>query len=135
MTPKRENEPPGAAPHQLFGEHQMQVSLLKALRDAVERGDAAADVDAILDQLADFSRVHFSSEQLLMRLYGYPEYARHLEEHERALAKLDDLRDRLRSGDATGARACLETFGGWLIDHIHHTDGALARHVSDLEAR
>ncbi len=135
MAPVSETDTAAAAPRQLLGEHQMQMSLLKALRDGVERGDPGADIDAILDQLADFSRIHFSSEQLLMRLYEYPDYVRHLDEHECALAKLDELRDRLKSGDAVGARACLETFGGWLIDHIHHTDAELARHLRDLEAR
>ena len=123
---------PGTEPGKLHGEHQVQVSLLKALRDAVEEKRPSAEIDEILDQLADFSRVHFTAEQLLMRLYGYDDYAPHLEEHDRAMDKLDELRGRLASGDAAGARVCLETFTAWLTDHIHHTDSQLSQHLRNV---
>ena len=91
MTEAAPDDTPGAGPKQMGSEHQVQVSLLNALRDAIECSRPAPEIREILDQLADFSRVHFSSEQLLMRLCGYENFARHLSDHERALARLSLL--------------------------------------------
>lgn len=132
METKQRDGVPGEGPRQLHSEHHVQVALLKALRDAVDADGNAAEIQEILDRLADFSRVHFSSEQLLMRLYGYDGYADHAEEHDRAIAKLDELRARLAANDGPAARACLETFSAWLTDHIHHTDSEFARHMRTL---
>jgi hemerythrin len=118
--------------HEIDSEHRLQVSLLQALRDAMEGRSADVDIETIVDQLADFSRVHFTSEQLLMRLYGYENFAPHLEEHERAMDKLEELRNRLKTDDTAGARACLETFSTWLTDHLHHTDRELSKHLQNV---
>jgi hemerythrin-like metal-binding protein len=78
----------------LDGEHQMQLELLTAFRRAVGDGQGHAAIDEILDRLVDYTKVHFSSEQLLMRLYQYPRYQEHVDDHERTIECLEDLRLR-----------------------------------------
>ncbi len=63
-------------------EHRVQLGLIDALRDAVRQGDKRAVVGEILDQLIAYSELHFVSEQLLMRLYAYPDYEDHSQDHE-----------------------------------------------------
>ena len=75
----------------LDGEHQMQLELLTAFRRAIENGQRHAAIDEILDRLVDYTKVHFSSEQLLMRLYQYPRYQEHVDDHESAIERLEDL--------------------------------------------
>jgi hemerythrin len=52
------------------GEHHVQLELLGALRNGLLAPSDRAEIDEILDRLVDYTKVHFASEQLLMRLYS-----------------------------------------------------------------
>mgnify|MGYP003422744486 FL=1 len=69
-------------------EHQVQLHLMQALTAAIDQG---GDVEEMLAQLADYSRAHFLSEELLMRLYAYPEYDDHVLDHEKMTEWLDEI--------------------------------------------
>ncbi|MCK7509540.1 MAG: hemerythrin family protein [Desulfobacterales bacterium] len=78
-------------------EHQLQLHLMQALATAL---DGDGDVDEMLAQLADYSRAHFLSEELLMRLYAYPDYDDHVLDHEKMTEWLDALAARRGDRDA-----------------------------------
>ena len=95
-------------------EHHVQVGLAQALRDMVHSGRDAALAREILDQLIAYSDVHFLSEQLLMRLCGYPDYDDHVLDHDRMMERLEEIRRRrntveqpLSLGEAEGILAVL----------------------------
>lgn len=67
-------------------EHQVQIQLLKALREAAATG---GDVEELQFQLMDYCRVHFLSEELLMRLHAYPDYQDHMAAHEEMVTALE----------------------------------------------
>lgn len=78
-------------------EHQVQIRLMQALAGAVARGEGIAPM---LTQLSEYSRAHFLSEELLMRLYDYPDYDTHVHDHERMIEWLDELEGRKGEPDA-----------------------------------
>lgn len=78
-------------------EHQLQLTLMQALGAAI---DGDGDVDELLAQLADYSRAHFLSEELLMRLYTYPEHDDHVLDHEHMTEWLDEIAARRGDRDA-----------------------------------
>ncbi|MGF1641341.1 MAG: bacteriohemerythrin [Rhodospirillales bacterium] len=112
------------------GEHRLQLGLLVALRDALGAAQAAAEIDEILDRLTDFSKVHFVSEELLMRLYQYPDYEAHVADHERMVEELDALR---RGGDGLTVEA-LDTLKTSLVGHIARADRTLHDYLARLSA-
>jgi hemerythrin-like metal-binding protein len=83
------------------GEHQLLVSLLRTLSDALAAGASEEKVREILDQVIGFSDVHFLSEQLLMRLCSYPDYEDHVAEHDHLIRVLrstvEDFHERRRT--------------------------------------
>lgn len=79
-------------------EHHVQVSLAQALRDTVQAGKDAALAGKILDQLTTYSDVHFLSEQLLMRMCGYPGYDDHVLDHDHMMERLEETRHRHDTG-------------------------------------
>jgi len=122
---------PGAAGRsEMDGEHHIQLSLLYALREAV---DASRDDDVhdILERLIDYSKMHFASEQLLMRLYQYGDYERHALDHEQMMQQFDDLRSRQDGGGALVAGA-LDDIERGLADHIRWADAALGEYLANL---
>ena len=105
-------------------EHRLQVSLVNALEEAIRSGTDAALADRTLHQLVDFTSVHFRSEELMMRLYSYPQLAAHALAH----GKLMEYVQRIRDGRDDDAEA-LETIRelrGWLVNHVQSMDQSFA---------
>lgn len=120
-----------AAPS-LDAEHGVQFELLGALsaalgRDVVDRPAVAA----LLRQLFDFSEAHFLSEQLLMRLYGYPDYQAHTQWHDQLLERLRTVASQWTAGGSGAAQEVVSGLEEWLHVHIREADGPLAAYLAE----
>lgn len=121
--------------HGMDGEHRVQLGLMTAFRNAVGGGRGHAEADEILDQLLDYSKMHFMSEQLLMRLYEYEDYEIHVADHDRMLHEMEAMRDSYRNGEAPFNRNAVELMIEGLIAHISRTDEPLGRYLGALDCR
>jgi hemerythrin len=120
----------------LDGEHHLQLDLLATLaqiRDSGSKG-TDADADAIFDRLVEFSKVHFASEELLMRLYAYPYFQAHTDEHGRTLEKIEALHQAWRSGNRALTADTLAKLREWIESHIRKSDRALGRYLKETVA-
>ena len=116
----------------LDDEHHMQMELLDAFTRAVAAGRDPDAIDEILDRLIDYTKVHFSSEQLLMRLYQYPRFQDHLEDHDQTIERLQELRAAYVAGDRTLTLETADALGEALRSHIHSSDRALGHFLVRL---
>ena len=91
-------------------EHRFQVRLAAAVGQAIREGRPSAETDEIIDQLIRFTDLHFNSEQLLMRLYAYPE--------------MRDLRTAHAAGDSAGCLDLVDRATRSLDGHIRDRDRA-----------
>ncbi len=120
----------------LDNEHLVQLGLADAVVQAVDRGEPAADVAQLVAQFVDYTELHFMSEQLLMRLHAYPDYAEHVADHDAIIAQLQALRDD--SADATVSPLTAERahqVKGQMLGHIRNRDAALHAYLANREAR
>jgi hemerythrin len=115
------------------GEHRVQIGLMTAFREAIGGGRGAAEADEILDHLLDYSKMHFMSEQLLMRLYEYGDYESHMADHDRMLQEMETVRARYRSGEDPFDKEAVDTLITGLIAHINRTDGPLGEYLGTLD--
>jgi hemerythrin len=115
----------------LAGEHRAQLELLTAFGRAIENGQRHA-VDEILDPLIDYTKMHFSSEQRLMRLYQYPRYQEHVEDHELTIECLENLRHVYLVGSTKVARVAADQLSGWICAHIRGADHTLGHFLVRL---
>jgi hemerythrin len=111
-------------------EHQVQLGLVDALCTAVGKAGGETDIREILDRLLEYSRIHFLSEQLLMRLHAYPEYETHAVEHDRMIAAMEEIRQSWQEGRLESRREIIEALRHDLIGHIHRQDRELGRHLT-----
>lgn len=118
-------------------EHRLQVTLVDNLGELVRAGRGRAPAERTMRQLADFTRVHFLSEELMMRLYSYPRHDEHKAEHARLEGELDELQRRVVADDAAVALGAIERLRGWLVGHIRTLDVAFASWCArnDVHAR
>ena len=107
-------------------EHRLQVSLVNALEEAIRSGTDAALVDRTLQQLVDFTSVHFHSEELMMRLYSYPQLENHALAHRKLMEQVERLRDQQRANETGDAIETIAELRGWLVNHIKSMDQAFA---------
>ena len=107
-------------------EHRLQISLVGALEELV-RGDRDPEMVArTVAQLVDFSSVHFLSEELMMRLYAYPQHDAHKLEHGRLTAQVGEIQRRLSGNDHAAALLATGELRTWLESHIRTMDQAFA---------
>ncbi|MCX7240283.1 MAG: hemerythrin family protein [Burkholderiales bacterium] len=107
-------------------EHEVQLGLLEALCQAVREGRDAQSVALNLAQLRSYSEAHFASEELLMRLKSYEDYAAHVEDHERMLDALRDIADNHALGKSALVAGNVENVLEFIQWHIATRDRKFA---------
>lgn len=116
---------------QIDDEHARLVMLLNQLHDAMATGQAKSMLGLLFTELIDYTKVHFSHEALLMKVYDYPEVAAHASEHAQLARKVLDLQRRFEEGSATVTLQTAEFLRSWLSQHIMQTDRDLADHLRE----
>src|SRR5271157_3949930 len=114
-------------------EHDLQMQLLDSLSQSLAAGGDFAPTLHILEQFIEFSDMHFLSEQLIMRLNGYPGYEPHLEEHTRLMKKVREVRSNLLQGDNVPSLVLVEELREWLVTHIAQEDAAFGSFLKKKE--
>ncbi|HUI52245.1 MAG TPA: hemerythrin family protein [Terriglobales bacterium] len=114
-------------------EHDLQMQLLDSLSQAIQRGGDLSPMKYILEQFIEFSDMHFLSEQLVMRLHGYPGYEPHLEEHTRLMKKVREIRANLMKGENQPSLMLVQELKDWLMTHIATEDVAFGTFLKQKE--
>jgi hemerythrin len=95
-------------------QHKVLVGLLNELHDAVRHHHGSAKCREVLNRLAEYTRVHFTVEESLMRLLNYPEFPDHKHRHEDLIAQVVDLQQKLDAGQASISFELLHFLKVWL---------------------
>jgi hemerythrin len=135
MKESRADEVIPSGCHKLDGEHSVQIELLTAFSRAVKDGRPRREVDEILDRLIDFTKVHFSSEQLLMRLYHYPAYQQHSDDHDDTVDRLQAMREAYLAGERDLTCGTADALAEKLIEHIGSADRGLGSFLLEIGLR
>lgn len=77
--------------------------------------------------LKTFAKMHFEIEEVLMRLYGYPDSAEHAEQHRYFFIRLAEIEGR--SLDGSVGSELLTFLCDWLKGHIQGADKGYAEHI------
>lgn len=113
-------------------EHTLQLDLLDRFATQLDGGADREALAGTLDQLVDFTKMHFASEEALMRLYGYERFAAHVAQHEETVERIDALRDACESGAEDLTAETLAHLRHWLVEHIRYADRAFGRFLAGV---
>jgi hemerythrin len=108
-------------------QHKILVNLLNELHDAIRQHHGRDASIAVMQRLADYTRIHFTVEESLMRILGYPEYETHKGHHEELIRQMQDLQARLNQGEAVSFEL-LHFLRNWLTNHIMEGDQRYVEH-------
>ncbi len=128
------NQPPDKLDlSSIDNEHRIQIGLLNALYDAVNNKNPASEINQILNQLTTYSELHFMSEELLMRMYAYPDYDDHVHDHEAMTEFLNDIMKTVTAGQDSLALKTASDMRQFLVSHISTRDEALSEYLTKVQ--
>jgi len=110
---------------ELDAQHKRLHGLLERLRESVGKHYGYA-TNAILDELAIETRIHFAVEESLMRMLSFPEVDAHVAEHQDLRDQLEKFRKRAQDFDVDEDLAAFIL--QWLNDHVDRFDREFVDH-------
>ncbi len=110
---------------ELDAQHKRLHGLLERLREAVGKHYGYA-TNAILDELAIETRIHFAVEESLMRMLSFPAVETHVGEHKDLSQQLEKFRKRAQDFEVADELAAF--IQQWLNDHVDRFDREFVDH-------
>lgn len=118
-------------------QHQSLVALINRVGELLMNTDVVtlAEINAVYDELADYSRYHFREEEKMMSESGIdPMYlGQHIRLHVSFLQDLNRMRGEMGSRGYEGADMILKYLTYWLAFHILGQDMSTARQLRAIE--
>lgn len=103
-------------------QHKILITLINRLfTEAIMQKADQSVVSKILNELVQYTIVHFSVEESLFRIFDYPEIEAHQKQHEQLKQKVLDFQRAFESGTPINAEL-MSFLRKWLKDHIMITD-------------
>lgn len=112
---------------EIDNQHKILFDYFRVLLDAARIGGRWAETHFPLMQLRDYAITHFGKEESLMRMSDYDETDKHIESHEKIIARLNEL----ETASIQHKNICKDTAAliqHWLVAHIMHADRRYAQH-------
>ncbi|WP_303902617.1 bacteriohemerythrin [Thiohalomonas denitrificans] len=109
-------------------QHKRLIDIINKLYEALAAQRDRDQVATVLNELVEYTKVHFEVEETLMRIFHYEEYDVHKEIHDRIVARVLDLQGKFHSGDDSVGMELLIFLKEWLFDHINKVDKRYTRH-------
>ncbi len=108
--------------------------LFALLNDLLEGCSREADIDTLrksLDFLVQYTEQHFQDEETLQRIYSYPEYDRHKQQHEAFKGVVGKLAQRFtdNASPAELGNEINRVVAQWFLQHIRNEDIKMVWHI------
>ncbi len=103
-------------------QHQKLIDLINRLHAAMLKGRSRDEAPAILNDLADYTVMHFKHEEDIFDRIGYADSVAHKKQHADLVAQVADLQDDAKAGKLAVGMETMEFLKSWLTDHIQGAD-------------
>ena len=103
-------------------QHKVLVDMVNKMHEAIHQRHGSDAVIGILNNLAEYTRIHFAVEESLMRILNYPDYDDHKHIHEDLLHTVQDLQEKVASGKKSIGFELMHFLKTWLTKHIMEED-------------
>jgi len=107
---------------ELDAQHQKLVQLINNLNDAMKQGKGKEVVGNVLNELINYTALHFKTEEKYFDEFDFPEMASHINEHSELVKKVLSFRDDYQSGRLGLSIELMNFLVGWLKNHIMVSD-------------
>jgi hemerythrin len=112
-------------------QHKTLFELIDRIHTGILEHKGTAACVQVLDELIDYTRIHFGLEQSLMHMGHYPEYEAHCALHRDLVAEVESMQSKIHSGSAAISFELLHFLRNWLSKHILGEDKKYAEYFFD----
>ncbi len=103
-------------------QHKKLIESINSLESAMKIGKGKEVIDKIIQELADYTKYHFSKEESYMIKFNYPEYQRHKSAHDNFVNKVGEFQRNIKESKVGIALSVSDFLQQWLTKHILVTD-------------
>jgi hemerythrin len=103
-------------------QHEKLFRIVDELHEALGRAQGKTVVDGSLKKLIDYTMIHFTAEEALLRNTAYPELSAHVAEHCKLRSRIEALREQYAKGDRDVPGRLMTFLLDWLKTHILNED-------------
>ena len=112
-------------------EHKFLIENINLLHSVVNQEGATLDdsdeaIGRILENLVHYTHTHFVVEEEFMRVYKYPYFKHHKDEHDGFIEKITSLNNDFQEHSLNLSNSLVVFLKDWLTNHILNTDRQLA---------
>lgn len=110
-------------------QHQFLVANLNILYLGLVSGEDADALEKVLDNLVDYTKFHFRSEEVLMDRFNAPlsHASMHKRQHKEFTKRVTGFLEKYKAGEADLTLDVLSFLANWLQGHIAGTDRRFGR--------
>ena len=116
---------------EIDNQHQDLITLVNDVFTAVEIGKGDEILGEALNELIEFTKIHFATEVRLMKIHGYPDLASHENEHDELKNHVFKLNRRFNDGQSFLTTTVEKFLKDELINHFQKTDMKFGSFLND----
>ncbi|HEB51602.1 MAG TPA: bacteriohemerythrin [Desulfobulbus sp.] len=116
-------------------QHRMLVGMIDRLHTAMAEGKGKSVLDEIINELYNYTKFHFITEERLMDEYDYPGFAEHKREHKELIGKVLAMMERHKKSTLGLSSDLSIMLQEWLNSHILETDKKYSEFLADRGIR
>mgnify|MGYP001214884161 CR=1 FL=1 len=104
------------------GQHKKLFNLANGYSEALKNGESKAALSRLLDSLAEYANVHFSTEERYFVQFNYLHSEEHKREHLIISKKIEELKTKIKVGIEIEQDEVSNFLRIWLDGHVKGTD-------------
>jgi hemerythrin len=110
-------------------QHKELIKMLNKLNTAIHGGWGKETRREVINQLVEYTRVHFTTEESVMSIAGYPDVEAHKKKHHDLILKVKDYVSKYEKNPDASSYDLLFFLKQWLTEHIIKSDKALGDYL------
>lgn len=103
-------------------QHQQFIQILNKLYESVSHGTEQKELKVILDELVNYTDLHFKTEEKYFDKFNYENSSEHKIEHARLRKQVADFYKKFAEGKAEISVGLLDFLEDWLVEHLDIQD-------------
>ncbi|MGC8765664.1 MAG: bacteriohemerythrin [Brevinematia bacterium] len=103
-------------------QHKKLIRIINKLYDSMKERKSREILSEIFNELIDYTKTHFKSEEEMMIKYNYPHYIAHYNEHKKLTEEVLKLQEKYNKGELFISVEVMNFLKDWLSHHILETD-------------
>lgn len=119
--------------HEVDEQHMKLVELVNEMHEAIQQHRASTVTLKILEDLIVYTKTHFQTEEALMNVFEYDDFAQHKATHDQLIDQIAALKKKLDAGEASVNFELMHFLKQWLTHHILGDDAKMGAYLVSVK--